>query len=304
MTRSPRRGPGRDVDLELVGARARRPRPRPAASRRRRGGPCPWPGGPWAPCAPTRARARACAGGPTVGLLLLGEAGLLLLEPARVVALERDAPAPVELEDPAGHVVEEVAVVGDGDDRAGVVAAGSARATPPTRRRGGWWARRAAAGRAATAAAGTARPGGARRRTASSTSASPGGQAQGVHGDLDGALEVPGAGGLDLRLEVGLLGAELLVVGVGVGPAGQHLVVLGRAAPATSADAVHDVAVHVLGRVELRLLLEQADGEAGREAGLAGVAVVDAGHDRAAATTCRRRWRRARRSWRPGRTTG
>ena len=31
-------------------------------------------------------------------------------------------PAPaVELEDPAGHVVEEVAVVGDGDDRAGVL---------------------------------------------------------------------------------------------------------------------------------------------------------------------------------------
>ena len=71
-------------------------------------------------------------------------------------------------------------------------------------------------------------------------------------------------------------GAELLVVGVGVGPAGHDLVVLGRAAPATSADAVHHVAVHVLGRVELRLLLEHADGEAGGEAGLAGEAVVDA----------------------------
>ena len=62
------------------------------------------------------------------------------------------------------------------------------------------------------------------------TSASPGGQAQGVHGDVDRALEVPGAGGLDLRLEVGLPGAELLVVGVGVGPPGHDLVVLGRAA--------------------------------------------------------------------------
>ena len=53
------------------------------------------------------------------GLLL--EPGALLLEPARVVALVRDAAAAIELEDPAGDVVEEVAVVGDGDDRAGVV---------------------------------------------------------------------------------------------------------------------------------------------------------------------------------------
>ena len=37
---------------------------------------------------------------------------------ARVVALVGDAPAAVELEDPAGDVVEEVAVVRDGDDRA------------------------------------------------------------------------------------------------------------------------------------------------------------------------------------------
>src|SRR5205807_5088 len=51
-------------------------------------------------------------------LLLLREPLLLLLEPRRVVAPERDAAAAVELEDPARHVVEEVAVVGDGDDRA------------------------------------------------------------------------------------------------------------------------------------------------------------------------------------------
>jgi hypothetical protein len=45
------------------------------------------------------------------------------------------------------------------------------------------------------------------------------------------------------------------------------------------ADAVHDVALHVLGRVELGLLLEHADREARREARFAGEAVVDAGHD-------------------------
>ncbi len=42
--------------------------------------------------------------------------------------------------------------------------------------------------------------------------------AQRVHGDLDVALEVPGVGGGDLVLELGLLGADLVVVGVGVGP--------------------------------------------------------------------------------------
>ena len=59
-----------------------------------------------------RAAARA------VLALLMREALLLLLEPGGVVALEGDAAAAVELEDPAGDVVEEVAIVGDGDDRA------------------------------------------------------------------------------------------------------------------------------------------------------------------------------------------
>ena len=56
------------------------------------------------------------------GLLLLDlQPHLLLLEPARVVALVRDASAAVELEDPAGDVVEEVPVMRDRDDGALVV---------------------------------------------------------------------------------------------------------------------------------------------------------------------------------------
>ena len=47
----------------------------------------------------------------------------------------------------------------------------------------------------------------------------------------------------------------------------------------TSAHAVHDVALDVLGRVELGLLAQVADGEAGREARLAGEPVVEPGHD-------------------------
>src|SRR6185436_287433 len=52
-----------------------------------------------------------------LGLLLLREPLGLLLEPPGVVALERVAPTVIELEDPPGDVVEEVTIVGDGDDR-------------------------------------------------------------------------------------------------------------------------------------------------------------------------------------------
>ena len=45
-------------------------------------------------------------------LLLLLQPGALLLEPARVVALVRDPPSSIELENPAGDVVQEVTVVG------------------------------------------------------------------------------------------------------------------------------------------------------------------------------------------------
>src|SRR5690606_10426543 len=54
-------------------------------------------------------------------LLLEREALLLLLEPRAVVALPGNAVAPVELEDPAGRVVEEIAVVRDGHHRAGIL---------------------------------------------------------------------------------------------------------------------------------------------------------------------------------------
>src|SRR5262249_61405589 len=56
-----------------------------------------------------------------LGLPLVRERLLFRLEPRGVVALERDAAAAVELEDPAGDVVEEVAVVRHRDDGALVV---------------------------------------------------------------------------------------------------------------------------------------------------------------------------------------
>src|SRR5262249_5886920 len=47
---------------------------------------------------------------------------LLLPEPSRVISLVGNAAAAIELEDPAGDVVEEVAVVGDDQNRAGIIA--------------------------------------------------------------------------------------------------------------------------------------------------------------------------------------
>ena len=102
--------------------------------------------------------------------------------------------------------------------------------------------------------------------------------AQGVHGDLDVALEAPRVGRGDLVLELGLLGADLVVVGVGLGPH-RHDLVVAVDDRLHRGDAVHDVALDVLGRVELRLLGEVAGREPGREAGRPAEAVVEAGHD-------------------------
>ena len=232
-------------------------------------------------------------------LLLLGQSALLLLQPGRVVALEREAPAAVELEDPLGHVVEEVAVVGDGDDGARVVLQ---EALQPVDALGVEVVRRLVEQQ--QVGMGEQQPA---QRHPSALAARQRGDvgvvgraAQGVHGDLDVAVQVPRVGGGDLVLQLGLHRADLLVVGVGVAPHGHDLVVAAQQVPDRT-HAVHDVAEHVLGRVELWLLGQAADGEAGREAGLTGEAVVQAGHDPQQAATCRRRWRRSRRSWRPGR---
>src|SRR6516165_3552826 len=65
----------------------------------------------------------AFEGSPPSRLLpaLLLEPLLLLLEPARVIALERDTPTAVELENPPGHLVEKVAVMGDGHHGARII---------------------------------------------------------------------------------------------------------------------------------------------------------------------------------------
>jgi hypothetical protein len=53
--------------------------------------------------------------------LLQRQSGGLLLQPVGVVALVGDALAAIQFQDPSGHVVQEVTVVGDGDDGALVI---------------------------------------------------------------------------------------------------------------------------------------------------------------------------------------
>ena len=195
--------------------------------------------------------------------LLVGEPLLLLLEPGRVVALEGQAAAAVELEDPAGHVVEEVAVVGHGHDGALVVLEvllepGHRLGVEVVRRlveqqQVGRGEQQPAERHAAALAAGQRLHVGVAGR-----------EAQRVHRDLERGVEVPGVGGVDRVLEPGELGGGLVrVVGGQLVEAVEHVAQL--------AHAVLDVAAHVLGRVELRLLLEQARrwrrGRAGRRRG-------------------------------------
>ena len=203
--------------------------------------------------------------------LLLLQALLLLLEPARVVALERQAGAAVELEDPARDVVEEVAIVGDRDDRALVllevllepgdrlgveVVRGLVEQQQVGRRE-----QQPAERDAAALAAGERGHVGVGRR-----------EAQGVHRLVELRVEVPGVGGVDLLLDAGeLVGRLVGVVGRQLVEAVEQRAGLG--------DAVLDVAAHVLGLVELGLLLEQPDGGAGRELRLAAVLGVLPGHD-------------------------
>ena len=105
-------------------------------------------------------------------------------------------------------------------------------------------------------------------------------QPQRVHRQIEAAVEIPRVGGVDPVLQprllfehlVHLLGrhllAELHVHGVVVVEQLPHL-----------GDALFDVAAHVLGRIQHRLLRQVADGDAFAGERLAAEVVVEAGHD-------------------------
>ena len=212
------------------------------------------------------------------GLVLAGllqQALGLLLEPGGVVALVGDAAAAVELEDPAGDVVEEVAVVGDDED--GVRVLDQVLLQPGDglgvevvgglveEQHLGLLEQEPAEGDAALLAAGEGVDGGVVGRAA-----------QRLHGDVDLGVEVPEVLGVDLVLE----GGHLLHQRVGIVLGDLHRdFVVALEEGALGGDAFHDVAADVERGVELGLLGEVADVDALGGPGLALEVLVEAGHD-------------------------
>ena len=201
---------------------------------------------------------------PLLGLVLLAfdlEPLLLLLEPGRIAALIGNAGAAIELERPFGDVVEEVAVVGDHDHGAGIVAQmmlepGDAFGVEMV----GRLVEQQDVGLGEQQAAKRHAPLLAARQRVNLGVA--GRAAQRVHGLLDLRIEVPEVAGVDLVLQlrhlvgglVGIVHGELVVA--------VELRLLLR-------HALHDIAGHVLGRIELRLLRQIADADAVGRPGLA-----------------------------------
>ena len=206
----------------------------------------------------------------TAGLLalLLLEASLLLHQPPRVVALVRDAAAAVELQDPSGDVVQEVAIVGDGHHRAlvvlevlleprhglGVKVVGRLVEQQQVRLAQEQAAHRHPPALAARELAHV----GIRRRAA-----------QGLHRVLERRVQVPAVDDVDLLLHPGEL------VGGLVGVVHRQLVEAVQQRPDLG-HAVLDVAADVLGRIELGLLGEHPHRRVGAQLGLAVELGVDA----------------------------
>ena len=212
-----------------------------------------------------------------VDLLFLREPLVLLLEPARVVAFPRDAVPAVELEDPARDVVEEVPVVGDRDD--GAVVLLEVAFEPRNRLRVEVVRRfveeqqvrlrqqQPAQRDAAPLTSGQRRDVGVGRR-----------EPERVHRDVELAVEIPAVDRVDLGLQLALFGEQLVEVGVGIAHRVAHLFEAVEQ-PLRVRDAVGHVAEHVLGRIEVRFLREEAHREAGRDPTLTRVAVVLARDD-------------------------
>ena len=176
---------------------------------------------------------------------------------------------------PAGDVVEEVAVVGDDQDGAGV---GDQVLLQPGDGLGvevvgrlveqqdvGVLQQQLAEGDAALLAAGEGVDGGVVGRAA-----------QRLHGDVDLGVEVPEVLGVDLVLQRGHLLHQR--VGIVLGDLHRDVVVALEQA-ALGGDAFHDVAADVERGVELGLLRQEADGDALGGPGLALEVLVLAGHD-------------------------
>ena len=104
--------------------------------------------------------------------------------------------------------------------------------------------------------------------------------AERIHGDLDGALELPAPHGVDLFLQLPLFGQERVhrVVVHGFGETRADLLEA-LEKRRRLAQSLHDVSLHVLGRIEFRLLGQVPDFDAIGGPRLAAEFVVEPGHD-------------------------
>ncbi len=211
--------------------------------------------------------------------LLLFEALGFLLEIGRVIALVREIFAAIDFEDPADDVVEEIAIVGDHQHRAGIFlemifepldALGIQMVGRFVKEQDRRLLDQQAGERDTallTAREVLDRP--VRRRAA-----------QSLHRDFELVVERPAIDRVDLGLEIAHLLHQRVEIGVvpGIAHLGRDRVeaideVGGRA------GAFLDVLEDVLGRIELGLLLEIADGDIFAGPRLAGEILVDACHD-------------------------
>ncbi len=106
----------------------------------------------------------------------------------------------------------------------------------------------------------------------------PGRQAQGLGGYLQGAVQVVAVGGLDQVLQLGLLLGQGVEISVRLGVGGIDGIQALQGG-LDMAQGLLDIAAHILGGVELGLLGQEADLDAGLRPGLALDLGVEAGHD-------------------------
>ena len=212
-----------------------------------------------------------------LGSFFLTQAIAFLVQPRAVVAAPGNAAAPVQLQDPFGGIVEEVAVVGDGHHRAGellqellqpvdalgIEVVGRLIEQQHVRAR----QQQPAQGHAALLAAREVADLRVPRRQA---------QRIGRHFQLQ--LDVVGAGRGDDRLVLGLLVGQRVEVGVrlGIGRIDFFQLLLGLD---DVAQAALDGLAHGLLRIKLRLLRQVADLDARHRRGFAIDLLVEAGHD-------------------------
>ena len=222
-----------------------------------------------------------------LALELLGELGLLLalggqalrlcIEIGRVVALVRVQVPAVDLADPLGYVVEEVAVMRDGEHGALVVVQ---VVLEPQHRLGievvGRLVEQQQVGLLEQKLAQRDAPALASREHAHGHIGI--GALERVHRLGELAVDVPAVGRVDLVLELAHLLHERIEVRVGVSHRGGHLVEaldLREHIAKREPDVLDDRLV----LVQRRLLLEDANGKAGGQLGLAVADLFQAGHD-------------------------